>query len=820
MPSISPDKVDQGRQEIVRRFRPGWRRCYNHAHRKGACSWPCAYVWCLGLDLGDVEIRLLGGFDIRCRGATVRRFESQKARGLLAYLAMHRDQGLSREHVATLLWSDKDDQAARRNLRQVLYSLRTAFVEAELGTDLLIAEGQEIRLHPEVEIRVDVADFENAIERGLDGAEPDSQQLARAARLYVGDFLSGFFVRDCPPFEEWLVTTQERLREAALASFHTLVGSCLRRGESRMGIHYARRLLAIDPLSERAHRQLMRLYAQSSRRTRALAQFEELRNLLNQELGVEPLAETVELYQSILLEDLPPEEESEETIGPLIPLAGRADALTELQDSWRQVLESGARLALVSGEIGIGKTRLVKTMVDRASSQRKTRVLRGRAYEASPALAFGPWSEIATTVFADLMPDEEIDPETIDVRTISDLALMAPQLASLDAELLGGPLRTDEADADRLPESLAVLLESLTAGPDDGTTPLILMLSDLQWADEESLDLLRVVVPRLADLPVLILATVDPSGARGSHPLLTDPESETDLPVDHLALGRLPDSALADIADALVPSADSPWLAGLLTEWTGGLPLAVTELINYLWDEGVLVGREPGGWSLDGERARDCEPPETLQELIVQRFRGLPASARRLLALAGVIGQRFDVDLLRESGDESLTVVEACIELMLQRWLIRQFPRTWTHTGRERDIVLFARGARRGVFEFAHESIRSAILGDVNPLRLQVMHREVAAALQTVYAEDPESVCEATAHHLVEGGEVGQARDCLTVAAERARLAGAATTEHRYLERWLAALDRGAGEEAPGERQHIEERMSEIASFRPAGRSR
>ncbi len=766
--------------------------------------------------MSDIEIRLLGGFDIRCGDATVRKFESQKARALLAYLAIHPGQALSREHIATLLWSDKDESSARRNLRQVLYSLRTAFAEAQLTTDLLDGEGQDVRLHPELDVWVDVRDFEHAIERGLDGAEPDSQQLGRAARLYAGDFLSGFFVRDCPSFEEWLVTTQERLRESALASFHTLVGSCLRRGESRMGIHYARRLLAIDPLSERAHRQLMRLYGQSSRRTRALAQFEELRNLLNQELGVEPLAETTTLYQSILLEDLPEEEKTEESIGPLIPLAGRGEELAELQGSWQRVLETGARLVLISGETGIGKTRLVKTYVDGASSQRRTRVLRGRAYEAAPALAYGPWSEIVTTVFADLMPDEEVDPEIVDVQVISDLALLAPQLAALDPELLGGPMRPDDADAARLHESMAALLEALTRGPDGGRTPLILMLSDLQWADEESLELLEVLAPQLAELPILLIITVDSTAPGVEHPLLSDPESEIGLPVDRLTLERLSPAALGEIADALVPADDSPWLAGLLDDWTGGLPLAVTELINYLWDEGVLVAREPGGWSLDADRRDSCEAPPNLQKLIVHRFHELPASARRLLALAGVIGQRFDVDLLRVSGDETLAVVEACIELILQRWMIRQFPRTWTHTGRERDIVLFARGARRGVFEFAHESIRSSILADVNPLRRQVMHREVAAGLATVYAEDRESVCEATAHHLIEGGEVERARDCLMIAAERARLVGASTTECRYLERWLAALDRAKkGDEAPGEREHIEERLSEIASFRP-----
>ena len=765
--------------------------------------------------MGSIEIRLFGGFDVRCGDEPVRRFESQKARGLLAYLAMHRGQTLSREHIAGLLWPEKDESSARRNLRQVLYSLRTAFAEAQLTTDLLVGQTQDVGLDPDLDVWLDVIDFERAIAWGLDGAEPDSQQLGRAARLYLGDFLSGFFVRDCPPFEEWLVTTQERLRESALAAFHTLVASCLTRGEPRMGIHYARRLLSIDPLSERAHRQMMRLYAQSSRRTRALAQFEELRNLLNQELGVEPLAETTSLYQSILLEEMPEEKRSEEPIGPLIPLAGRGDDLAELQRSWQQMLESGARLALVSGETGIGKTRLVKTFVDAASSQRKTRVLRGRAYEAAPTAAYGPWSEIVTTVFADLLPDEGLDPESIDVRVISDLALLAPQLGALDPDLLGGPLPPEDGDPAGIPESLEALLAFLTGEHGGPRTPVILMLSDFQWADEESIELLELLAPRLAGLPVLLVTTVDSTAPGVKHPLLVDPGHRFALPIDHLGLERLPPEALAEIANALVPATQTEWLTGLLTDWSGGLPLAVTEMINFLWDEGVLVAREPGGWSLDDERSAGCEPPPSLDKLIVHRFHGLPASARRLLALAGVIGQRFDVDLLRTAGDEHLTVVEACIELMLQRWLIRQFPRTWTHTGRERDIVLFARGARRGVFEFAHESIRSTILADVNPLRRQVMHRDVAEALNRAYAEDRDSVCEATAHHLIAGGEIGRAQDCLMMSAERARLAGAVSTERRHLESWLAALERSGGNEAPGERRHIEKRLEEIAAHGP-----
>ena len=103
-----------------------------------------------------------------------------------------------------------------------------------------------------------------------------------------------------------MLSEQERLREAAVDSFRTLIESYLRRGEYRFGIQFARRLLAIDPLSEEAHRSLMRLYALSGRRSRALRQYEILRNLLSSELKVEPLRDTRELHQSILDQTVSP----------------------------------------------------------------------------------------------------------------------------------------------------------------------------------------------------------------------------------------------------------------------------------------------------------------------------------------------------------------------------------------------------------------------------------------------------------------------------------------------------------------------------------
>jgi DNA-binding SARP family transcriptional activator len=271
--------------------------------------------------LSRIRIRLLGGFEVWDGDRQIGGFESQKARALLAYLISGRRRSFSRDHLAGLLWPEREPESARHALRQAFYNLRSKLPE---GTGLLVGNQQEIGFNPDAECWLDVEAFESAMRRGTERAT-DPHYLSMAAQLYRGEFLAGFFVKDSQAFEDWMIAEQVRLRDAAVEVLRKLIESYRRRGEYRFAAHYARRLVAIEPLSEGAHRELMRLSALSGQRSRALAQFEELVNLLREELGVEPLAETRALYESILAEAVEEEtaKRATEPIGPMIPLAGR-----------------------------------------------------------------------------------------------------------------------------------------------------------------------------------------------------------------------------------------------------------------------------------------------------------------------------------------------------------------------------------------------------------------------------------------------------------------------------------------------------------------
>ncbi len=767
--------------------------------------------------MSTLEIRLLGGFDARLDGRQIAGFESQKVRALLAYLALQRDRGVSRERAASLLWAEKSDESARRNLRQAIHNLRTTFAGAG-GDGLLESDRHFLRLDPSRELSVDVERFERALRRGFTPSGPDPYQLTVAARLYNGDFLAGFFIKDSPPFEEWLIAEQERLREAAIETYRTLIDAYRARGEHRMGIQYARRLLAVDPLSERAHRDLMELFALTGRRNRALAHFEKLRNLLNEELGVEPLEETTALYQSILVQDLPAaEEEADEAAEPLIPMVGRREPLAELQREWRSVLDGGGRMTLVTGEAGIGKTRLIKSFVDAATSQRRAIVLRGRSYADAPLVSYEPFAEIAANALAEVLSeDHEALARRMPAESRGDLVAIAPDLEARAPRFTAGAAAATRPSAGRLAESLLRLLAELGPLLEDSDTevPAILMIDDLQWSDAASLDLLSEIVARLGGAPVWVLAALRTGGAAPSHPLLEAAAATGgEARVFRLDLHRLDPAAVHEIASTLVGIELAEELAAFLDRHGRGLPLAVAELVNFLWDGDRLEPRGAGRWSLKGDLGA-IEVPESLDELILRRVRRLPTSARRLLSIAAVHGQTFDAEIVQAADGEHLAVVEICIQLMLEKWLIRQAPTSWSDTRRERDIVLWARGARRGAFEFAHEAIRRAVLSEVNPLRRQVMHRAVAEALRASRDGDSEGVAERLAHHYLAAAEWAPALPLLerSAAAADARGAPAAATEHA--ERALAAIERIlAGRTSAAEREDLAARRERLEAL-------
>jgi len=205
-------------------------------------------------------------------------------RQLLFYLLTHSPQ--SREQIGTALWPDLPALKMKASFHTTKFRLHRA-----LGREVIYFDGHSYQIHPDLNYWFDVEEFE----RLLGGAEPGRrvERLQRAVALYRGDFLEGCYA-------SWCLATRDKLRERCLEAVDELAQRLLARRQYRQAIQTLRRGLEIDELREKFHRQLMRAYTLSGRRSQALAQYRRCAEIMERELGAKPSPETTALYHRIL----------------------------------------------------------------------------------------------------------------------------------------------------------------------------------------------------------------------------------------------------------------------------------------------------------------------------------------------------------------------------------------------------------------------------------------------------------------------------------------------------------------------------------------
>ncbi|HET7560574.1 MAG TPA: BTAD domain-containing putative transcriptional regulator, partial [Limnochordia bacterium] len=310
----------------------------------------------------DLVLNVLGRIELERAGEPLVGFESDKVRALLIYLAVEADRPHRRRSLAGLLWPDAAEGVALGRLRQSLGNLRLVLREVDAAPVLLI-DRQNVRFNPERALLVDAVACLRNLEESRRHRHRDAfscrycrRRLEAAVDGYRGPFLEGFALGDGAGFDAWAEQQRQHLQTAVVEALLRLAAAAERGGEVDEAIAFARRLLRIEPWREDAHRQLMRLLAQSGQRAAALHQYQLCRFCLDEELGAEPEAETVALAERIrsgaYRGPTPPEPICRLPL-PLSSFVGRRRELDELAD-----LLSSERLLTLVGPGGSGKTRL------------------------------------------------------------------------------------------------------------------------------------------------------------------------------------------------------------------------------------------------------------------------------------------------------------------------------------------------------------------------------------------------------------------------------------------------------------------------------
>jgi DNA-binding SARP family transcriptional activator len=244
-----------------------------------------------------LHVKLFGQLQIFQDERELHAFDAQKARELFCYLLVHRDHAHAREALAGVLWEDSSPAQAKKNLRQALWRLQTSLAADGVLPAVVIPEGEWVRVNPDADVSLDVADLEDAFvaARGIPGRDLDSDAAAKlqnAIALYTGDLLEGWY-------QDWCLHERERLRHMYLAILDKLVANCDANRLYENGLVYAERMLQYDRARESTYRHLMRLQYLMGDRTGALRQYDRCVAALRDELDVPPASRTEELHNQI-----------------------------------------------------------------------------------------------------------------------------------------------------------------------------------------------------------------------------------------------------------------------------------------------------------------------------------------------------------------------------------------------------------------------------------------------------------------------------------------------------------------------------------------
>ncbi|MFP4345174.1 MAG: BTAD domain-containing putative transcriptional regulator [Anaerolineales bacterium] len=698
-----------------------------------------------------LHIRLLGDFRILYGEKPVEEIDTPRPQSVLAYLLLHRQAPQARHHVAFALWPTSTEAQAHTNLRKQLYHLRRALPDAER---FLHIDSHTVGWRPEAPFTLDVADFEGEIANARRAEEAGDlpalrRALERAIDLYHGDLLPSCY-------DDWLLPLREELSRRHLRAVDQLTQMLESRREYSAAIGYAQRLLRFDPLHETTYRRLMTLHALNGDRAKAFQVYHECAAVLERELGVEPNPATRTAYERLMAaEPVTPPVRAE----PSLPLVGRQRPWGRLLAAWQVATREGARLALVSGEAGIGKTKLVEELVKWAERQ-GVATATTRSFAVEGPLAYAPvigWLRTPTLQRA-LSRLEEV--------WLTELARLLPELLIEKPELPRPEPLTESWQRQRLFEALGHAF--LAAGQ-----PLLLFIDDLQWSDAQTLAWLHYLLRFVPQAKVLVAGTLRPEEVTGDRPLtslLTELRSRGEL--IEIELGRLNEAETTALAEQVAEHELNTEERARLYRETEGNPLFIVETLRARLADLARTSPHFDLLPYTGEPPSDttCAAlPPKVHAVIERRLKELSPEARALVDVAAVVGREFSTTVLTQvSQHDESTLVDALDELW-QRRIIR-----------ERD---------GNIYDFSHNKLREIAYCTLSLVRRRLLHSRVAKVLEALCTTPaPEMTCD-LARHYTAAGEMEKALAYRLAAGRRALALSAHREATLHLREGLALLE-------------------------------
>ncbi len=647
-----------------------------------------------------LHVSVLGEQAITDDGAGVQA-HSSRAVALVAFLVAHAGAPQLRQRIAGMFWPDSTDAQALTNLRRELHHLRQV-----LGDERsLVVTPRDLCWRDSETCRVDLRIFDSERQAALAAAAADDDEgvlghAAAAVAQYKGDLLPGVY-------DHWLLEARSELERQCADLCDLLCAARTRTGDLAGAVDAVRRRIQLQSLEEVGYRTLMLLQADLGDRAGAVSTYHHCASVLERELGVIPDPATRQAFQRLMADgdaagaSLPGLQPGAPRSGlAAAQLVGRGRELSLLQDLWRTAAAGRPGLAVVGGGAGVGKTRLVAEIAEMAR-------LQGAVVASSQC--FGTSGRLALAPVADWLrnPAVQAAAATLDPAWRTEVGRLAPAVGRGE-RAAGSRSMADAWQRHRFFEGLARALMAVGR-------PVLLVLDNMQWCDQETLAFLTFFLGLAPGTPVLV------AGTRRNDTLDEDPEladwtvrmRATGL-MTELSLSPLDAAGTARLAEAI---SGRPLLADdvdLLQATTGGFPLYVIEAVRGSVD--------PGGTP---------RPAGDLAAVLRNRLDQATAAAREVASLAAAVGTNFTLDLLTEASDLDAGIVVGAVDELWRRRIMREFG---------------------DGYDFSHDLLRDTAYAQVSPPKRWLLHRRVAQALELRHADDANTVSAQLAEQYARGG--------------------------------------------------------------------
>lgn len=709
-----------------------------------------------------LRIQVLGHFQVWYQRELLV-WPTQKSKALFQILLIEPGRLAPTDQLLEHLWPDLQPRKAKNNLWVTISQLRRVLepdLPARARSAYIIKQGEGYRFNSESDYWLDCEKFATNLTASQSATNLNRSIAAwEAARtLYQGDYMED------EPYAEWVQHTRTQWRRRYEQLLTNLAEAYGQNGSFRQAITHCREILALDNTNETVYHLLMRCHASLDERGAALKVYNEAVQVLQDEIGVDPMPETIELARQI--EQLEGDwriEIGQTTVSS--PFVGRSKEIDLFTQLLTQTATGRGRVLIFTGEPGIGKTRLIQETT-RLASLKGFQVLTAQCYQMEKTLPYQPLIDLVRQ-----MMEYDHRWQQLAAVWLRELALLVPEMEEVAVAAMTIPPPSDELDESQQGRLFQAIFHLFANQADRHR--LVLVIEDIQWADTTTLQCLHYLIRHITQVPIALIFTLREESLSTDVDLVALLHNlRREAHVRSLSLSRL---TKEDTKVLLMKSADTASYSDRLGDWiyqeTAGHPFFFTSLLQSLREEGLLDDAAKTDWQLLARNDPGLALPDAIRDSVLSRLARLPQTEREVLDWMAVYGRSLDFSTLQAISNQLRITLLNAVEQLTALQLLED---------------------TTGQYDFDHNKIREVVYHDLSAARRALYHRQIGNALEKLTPST--DIAAILGYHFERGEENEKALAYWMQAGEHALDTYAYEPAAYHFERALALTDQPAAQ--------------------------